>query len=176
MVQINILMDDRGIITACTYADYVSLNTYEAKEYVTSERPTALFIFDDSEFLIMFIWGCRWAKWGQTQWVQRGVGGLSERCHGNCKGVLRVIKPGKKMHACVWWRIPSHGQVSSHPWSRSVKFAQIRSMAVNGCCLGQEKGQQRQRRKWVFRYSNAEKWAAWLTVALTLFFSHNSRN
>lgn len=69
-----------------------------------------------------------------------GWEGYLRGCHGNCKGVLRVIKPGKKMHACVWWRIPSHGQVSSHPWSRSVKFAQIRSIAVNGCHLGQENG------------------------------------
>lgn len=31
----------------------------------------------------------------------KGEGRLSEGCHGNCKGVLRVIKPGKKLHACV---------------------------------------------------------------------------
>lgn len=69
-----------------------------------------------------------------------GWEGYLRGCHGNCKGVLRVIKPGKKMQACLWWRIPSHGQVSSHPWSRSVKFAQIRSTGVNGCLLGREKG------------------------------------
>lgn len=48
MVQINSIMDDREIIMLHgSYANYISLNTYEAKEYITSERPTALFIFDD---------------------------------------------------------------------------------------------------------------------------------
>lgn len=30
-----------------------------------------------------------------------GMGGLSEGAMATAKGVLRVIKPGKKMHACV---------------------------------------------------------------------------
>lgn len=42
--------------------------------YIVSDRPTALFIFDDLDFLV-FIWGCQWAKWGQSQLVQRGKGG-----------------------------------------------------------------------------------------------------
>lgn len=92
----------------------------------------------------------------------RGWGAMA-----TAKGVLRVIKPGKKMHACVWWRIPSHGQVSSRPWSRSAKFAQIRSITVNGCHLGQEKGHTNKEKSQSSGIKMQKKWAAWLTLALT---------
>lgn len=104
MVQIDILMDVRGIIAlARSYADYVSLNTYEAKEYVTSERPAALLI----QYLIalsssLCSSGCASGPNGvRASGFKGGWEGCLRGCHGNCTGVLRVIKPGKKMHACV---------------------------------------------------------------------------
>lgn len=81
MVQIDILMDVRGIIAlARSYADYVSLNTYEAKEYVTSERPAALLI----QYLIalsssLCSSGCASGPNGvRASGFKGGVGGLSE--------------------------------------------------------------------------------------------------